>query len=160
MWKVETYKDNYDTLQDQFVHVGSDISRVADSIVSSIDSSIDANDLENQRKINAGFKKLLQDLRSNRASDPRAVAHRSAEPRLLLSPFIFLRVQAESVEANPASLNWTVMDRTPALISTAQFTAQAFPPSAGKLGIGNCVAQALLRFPIVRIQLQGPAELC
>lgn len=74
VWKVETYTDNYDTLQDQFVHVGSDISRVADSIV----SSIDANDLENQRKINAGLKKFLQDLRSNRASDPRAVAQRSA----------------------------------------------------------------------------------
>src|SRR5208337_1111970 len=57
LWKQGTYSDHYDTVQDQWVQVGSDDSEVVVSIV----SGIDTNDLENQRKLDAAYKKFLQD---------------------------------------------------------------------------------------------------
>jgi hypothetical protein len=54
--KVGTSKDNYDTIEDQGLQVGSDVSGVVDSIVSKIDTS----DLETHRQSNASYKKMLQ----------------------------------------------------------------------------------------------------
>lgn len=57
VWKFGTYTDRIDTVRDQFVQVGSEISGVVASIV----SSIDTDTLENQRQANATLKKILQD---------------------------------------------------------------------------------------------------
>lgn len=56
VWKNGTYTHNYDSMQDQFVQVGSDVSGVVDSIV----SSIDTDDVESQRALNAQFKTYLR----------------------------------------------------------------------------------------------------
>ncbi len=61
LWKFGSYTNHYDTVQDQFVQVGSDNSTVVSSIVSSIDTDA----LENQRKLNAGLKKFLQGNKQN-----------------------------------------------------------------------------------------------
>ncbi len=57
VWMVGTYPLNYDTVQDQFIEVGSETSAMVADIV----STVDTNSLENQRKSNAGLKKFLQD---------------------------------------------------------------------------------------------------
>jgi hypothetical protein len=56
-WQLGTYATKYDTLQDQYVEVGSDISLVVNSIV----SAFDTNNLEDERRANAAYRKLLQD---------------------------------------------------------------------------------------------------
>lgn len=54
-WKVAANTSEYDALQDQFLQVGSDMKEVVNSIV----ASVDTNDLENQRKMNSGYRKYL-----------------------------------------------------------------------------------------------------
>jgi hypothetical protein len=54
--KFGTSKTNYDTIENQGLQVGSNISGVVDSIVSKIDTS----DLEKHRQSNASYKKILQ----------------------------------------------------------------------------------------------------
>ena len=54
--KFGTSKSNYDTIEDQGIQVGSEVSGVVESIVSKIDTS----DLERHRQSNASYKKLLQ----------------------------------------------------------------------------------------------------
>jgi hypothetical protein len=56
-WKLGTYTNNYDMLQDQWVQVGYDDNEVVNSIV----ATVDADDLERQRKMNAGYKKFIQE---------------------------------------------------------------------------------------------------
>lgn len=51
-----TSKTNYDTIENQGIQVGSNISGVVDSLVSKIDTS----DLERHRQSNASYKKMLQ----------------------------------------------------------------------------------------------------
>jgi hypothetical protein len=48
---------HYNVLKADSVEVGSDISLVVSSIVSGIDTDV----LDNQRKMNAGYRKFLQD---------------------------------------------------------------------------------------------------
>ncbi len=55
LWKYGSYSSHYDVIRDQFLQVGSDVQKVVDSIV----SSVDTNDLEDQRKINASWKKYV-----------------------------------------------------------------------------------------------------
>lgn len=57
VWKLGTYQNDYDTIQDQFVQVGSEVPALVDAIV----SAIDTDSLEPQRKSNAGYKKFLQE---------------------------------------------------------------------------------------------------
>jgi hypothetical protein len=64
-YQFGTYTQNYDTVQNQFVQVGSDVPKLIDAIV----SSIDTDDLENQRKSNAGMKKFLQGLKEGKKSE-------------------------------------------------------------------------------------------
>ncbi len=54
--KLGTSKANYDTIENQGLQVGSDVSGVVDSIVSKIDTSV----LETHRQSNATYKKMLQ----------------------------------------------------------------------------------------------------
>jgi hypothetical protein len=51
---------SYDVSRDQFLEVGSNISSLVDDIA----STIDTNDLDRQRKLNASYKQLLQDQKS------------------------------------------------------------------------------------------------
>jgi len=55
-WKLGTYTNNYDMFQDQWVQVGYD----GHEVVSSIAAVVDADDLERQRKMNAGYKKFVR----------------------------------------------------------------------------------------------------
>jgi len=55
VWKLGTFTDRQEALQNQFVQVGSENSEVVNSIV----STIDTDDLEKQRSANADFKKFL-----------------------------------------------------------------------------------------------------
>ena len=57
VFKLGTYTSNYDTVENQLLQVGSDVSGVVDSIV----STIDTRDLEEQRKANAAWKKYLRE---------------------------------------------------------------------------------------------------
>lgn len=53
--KLGTYTTPYDSLLEQLVQVGSDVPKIVDSIVSTIDTDV----LESHRKSNAEYKKML-----------------------------------------------------------------------------------------------------
>lgn len=52
-----TYTSHYETVEDQFVQVGSDVPTMVNSIV----SGIDTDELDGQRKLNASYRKFLQE---------------------------------------------------------------------------------------------------
>lgn len=53
-WKLREYSNNYDTLQNQWIQVGYDNQEVINSIV----SSVDTEEIEQQRKMNASYKEI------------------------------------------------------------------------------------------------------
>ena len=57
IWTLSTYTNHYNILKADSVEVGSDTPLLVSSIVSGIDTDV----LDNQRKMNASYRKFLQD---------------------------------------------------------------------------------------------------